>query len=34
MYLENLTDRVKTWSATLTRLDFNRQLEAWYNASM
>ena len=29
--LENLTGRVKTWSATLTRLDFNRQLEAWYN---
>ena len=31
MHLENLTERVKTWSATLTRLDFNRQLEAWYN---
>ena len=31
MQLENLTERVKTWSATLTRLDFNRQLEAWYN---
>ena len=31
LQLENLTERVKTWSATLTRLDFNRQLEAWYN---
>ena len=32
LQLENLTERVKTWSATLTRLDFNHQLEAWYNA--
>jgi long-chain-fatty-acid--[acyl-carrier-protein] ligase len=31
MQLENLTERVKTWSATRARLDFNRQLEAWYN---
>ena len=32
LQLENLTERVKTWSETLTRLDFNRQLEMWYNA--
>ena len=32
MQLENLTERVKTWSATLTRLGFNHQLEEWYNA--
>jgi acyl-[acyl-carrier-protein]-phospholipid O-acyltransferase/long-chain-fatty-acid--[acyl-carrier-protein] ligase len=32
MQLENLTERVKTWSATRARLDFNRQLESWYNA--
>ena len=34
LQLENLTERVKVWSASLMRLDFNRQLEAWYNASM
>ena len=31
MYFEDLTDRVREWSA-LTRLDFNRQLEEWYNS--
>ena len=28
---EDLTDRVKEWSQ-LTRLEFNRKLEEWYNA--
>ena len=32
MYVEDLTDRVRTWSR-LTRLEFNRQLEIWYNMS-
>ncbi len=30
MHLEDLTGRVKEWSK-LTRLEFNRQLETWYN---
>lgn len=30
MHLENLTDQVNTWTK-LTRLEFNKQLEAWYN---
>ena len=32
MHVEDLTDRVKEWSS-LTRLEFNRKLEEWYNAS-
>lgn len=31
MHVEDITDRVKAWSATLTRLDFNARLNAWYN---
>ena len=31
MHFEDLTDRMREWSA-LTRLDFNRQLEEWYNS--
>ena len=31
MHIEDLTDRVKEWSK-LTRLEFNRKLEEWYNA--
>ena len=30
MHVEDLTDRVKGWSQ-LTRLEFNRELEKWYN---
>ena len=30
MHVEDLTDRVKEWSK-LTRLEFNRKLEEWYN---
>ena len=30
MHIEDLTDRVKEWSS-LTRLEFNRKLEEWYN---
>ena len=30
MHVENLTAQVKEWSK-LTRLDFNRELEQWYN---
>ena len=30
MHVEDLTDRVKAWSS-LTRLEFNRKLEEWYN---
>ena len=30
MHIEDLTDRVKEWSK-LTRLEFNRKLENWYN---
>ena len=30
MHVEDLTDRVKDWSQ-LTRLEFNRRLETWYN---
>lgn len=30
MHFENLTDQVNTWTK-LTRLEFNKQLEAWYN---
>lgn len=32
IHLEDLTDRVRDWS-TLTRLEFNRHLEDWYNFS-
>ena len=31
MHVEDMTDRVKEWSK-LTRLEFNRKLEEWYNA--
>ena len=31
MHIEDLTDRVKSWSATDTRLEFNARLNAWYN---
>jgi len=31
MHVEDLTDSVKEWSQ-LTRLEFNRKLEEWYNA--
>lgn len=31
MHLEDLTDRVKGWAATETRLAFNAKLNAWYN---
>ena len=31
MHVEDLTERVKEWSK-LTRLEFNRKLEEWYNA--
>jgi len=31
MHVEDMTDRVKEWSQ-LTRLEFNRKLEEWYNA--
>ena len=31
MHVEDLTDRVKSWSATLPRLEFNAKLNAWYN---
>ena len=31
MHIENLTDRAREWSK-LTRLEFNRKLEDWYNA--
>ena len=30
MHIENLTDRTREWSK-LTRLEFNRKLEDWYN---
>jgi len=30
MYVEDMTERVKEWSK-LTRLEFNRKLEEWYN---
>ena len=33
LHIEDLTDRVKEWSR-LTRLDFNRRLESWYNADL
>ena len=33
MHIEDLTDRVKEWSS-LTRLEFNRKLEEWYNDSV
>ena len=33
MQLENLTDRVKGWAGSMTRLAFNHQLEIWYNDS-
>ena len=32
MHLENLTSRVKEW-CTLTRLEFNKNLEAWYRTA-
>jgi long-chain-fatty-acid--[acyl-carrier-protein] ligase len=31
MHVEDMTDRVKEWSK-LTRLEFNRKLEEWYNS--
>lgn len=31
MEVENLTSRVKEWSSTCTRLEFNVRLTAWYN---
>jgi len=31
MHVEDLTERVKEWTK-LTRLEFNRKLEEWYNA--
>ena len=31
MHVEDMTDRVQEWSK-LTRLEFNRKLEEWYNA--
>ena len=31
MHVEDMTERVKEWSK-LTRLEFNRKLEEWYNA--
>lgn len=31
MHVEDMTDRVKEWSK-LTRFEFNRKLEEWYNA--
>ena len=31
IHIENLTDRVREWSK-LSRLEFNRRLEDWYNA--
>ena len=31
MHFEDLTDRVRDWSATGTRLEFNARLNAWYN---
>ena len=30
MHIEDITDRVREWSK-LTRLEFNRKLEEWYN---
>ena len=33
MHLEGITDRVKDWALNLSRIEFNRKLEAWYNAS-
>ena len=32
MHVENLTERVREWSR-LTRLEFNRKLEDWYNSA-
>ena len=32
LHLENLTMRAREWASTLTRLEFNRRLEAWYNS--
>ena len=31
MHIEDLTERVKSWAATLTRLEFNAKLNDWYN---
>ena len=33
MHVEDLTDRVKEWSK-LSRLEFNRELEKWYNEGL
>jgi len=33
LHLENLTACTREWASTLTRLEFNRRLEAWYNSS-
>ena len=30
MHVEDMTDRIKEWSK-LSRLEFNRKLEEWYN---
>ncbi len=34
MHVEDLTDRVRAWAATDTRLAFNAKLTAWYNADV
>ena len=31
MEVANLTEQVKAWAATGTRLEFNAKLNAWYN---
>jgi len=31
MHVEDMTERVRTWSAEFSRVDFNRRLEMWYN---
>ena len=33
LQLEELTECVKEWASTMSRLAFNRKLEAWYNDS-
>lgn len=33
MHIEDLTDQLKEWAATGTRLEFNAKLNAWYNAN-
>ena len=34
LHLENLTVRAREWASTLTRLEFNRCLEDWYNSEL